>query len=324
MAANKTRGFQRKAAVLAYIVALGAAVPTHGQKNASATQSDDEIRLSIRARPEGAFQPKLQYQVTPNPRKPYVKQLFTPAGINVLRDAPVDHRHHHALMFAVAVDGVDCWAEWDDSGRQISRRVEGPWVGSADGSEAFGHFSQFLDWTHADGRTPLLAEERNIWVHAPFDVPTTLVTWRCRLSPPEGKLSVTLSGSPYFGLGMRFLPSMDTGGEFSNADGRTGVEGTNAVRSRWCAYTASADGNPVTIAVFDDKTNARHPATWFTMENFAYISATLGLDRQPLKVEAAKPLALRYGVAAWDGKVDKAQIEQLYRRWLDLAAQEER
>ena len=52
----------------------------------------------------------LQYQCTPNPRKSYVKQLCSPAGVNVLRDSPHDHKHHHALMFAVGVDGVDFWA----------------------------------------------------------------------------------------------------------------------------------------------------------------------------------------------------------------------
>ena len=40
-----------------------------------------------------------------------------------------------------------------------------------------------------------------------------------------------------------------------------------------------------TVAVFDHPTNPRHPATMFTMPNFAYISATLNLMKEPLKVE---------------------------------------
>ena len=48
----------------------------------------------------------LEYCTAASPRKPYVKQLFTPGGIQILRDSPFDHKHHHALMFAVAVDGV--------------------------------------------------------------------------------------------------------------------------------------------------------------------------------------------------------------------------
>lgn len=128
-----------------------------------------------------------------------------------------------------------------------------------------------------------------------------------------------LSGSAYYGLGARFLVSMDSGGEFVNAEGKTGVEGTNDARSRWCAYRAKADGKPVTIVMFDHPDNPRHPATWFVMNKpFAYLSATLNLHKESLKLTADHPaLELRYGVAVWDGAPDAEQIEKLYRRWLD-------
>ncbi|MHC4656733.1 MAG: DUF6807 family protein, partial [Planctomycetota bacterium] len=45
----------------------------------------------------------LRYPYKNVPFKPYVQQLFSPAGVNILRDAPADHLHHHALMFAVKV-----------------------------------------------------------------------------------------------------------------------------------------------------------------------------------------------------------------------------
>ena len=55
--------------------------------------------------------PVLRYRYADVPMKPYVDQLFSPAGVQVLRDSPHDHKHHHALMFATAVDGVDFWSE---------------------------------------------------------------------------------------------------------------------------------------------------------------------------------------------------------------------
>nr|MBC8372148.1 PmoA family protein [Planctomycetota bacterium] len=45
----------------------------------------------------------LTYRYRDVPFKPYVQQLFSPKGIGILRDAPHDHLHHHALMFAIAV-----------------------------------------------------------------------------------------------------------------------------------------------------------------------------------------------------------------------------
>ena len=49
-------------------------------------------------------------------RKFYIKELFTPGGVQVLRDSPPDHKHHHGLMFAIGVDGVDFWGEETGAG----------------------------------------------------------------------------------------------------------------------------------------------------------------------------------------------------------------
>jgi hypothetical protein len=49
------------------------------------------------------------------------------------------------------------------------------------------------------------------------------------------------------------------------------------------------------------------------------MAATLNLAKEPLKIEAAKPLVLRYAVAVWDGKVEKATIDELYQRLVKFA-----
>ena len=121
---------------------------------------------------------------------------------------------------------------------------------------------------------------------------------------------------------MRFLASMDNDGRFFNADDKPGevVRGDERLTStRWCALTAKADGKPVTVAIFDPPANLRHPATMFTMSKpFAYLSATMNEWKEPVTVQADKPLNLCYGVALWDGEVDKATVEKLYQRWLKL------
>jgi len=150
----------------------------------------------------------------------------------------------------------------------------------------------------------------------------TLVTWESRLTVPDGKESATLGGSHYHGLGMRFIRSMDTDGEFRNPDNDAGVifRGEERLaRSRWCAYTARADGKLVTAAMFDHPDNPRHPATWFMMAKpFAYLSATMRLHEEPLKVVAGKPVVLRYGVVLWDGRTETPQIEELYKQWVAM------
>ena len=118
---------------------------------------------------------------------------------------------------------------------------------------------------------------------------------------------------------MRFVKSMDTGGQHLNAAGKPGIifrGDEKLVRATWSAYTADADGKTVTVAMFDHPQNPRHPATWFTMTApFAYLSATLNLYKEPLKIVSGKPLVLRYAVAVWDGKIEADRIEKLYRQW---------
>lgn len=265
--------------------------------------------------------PGLVYQATPNPQKPYVAELFSPAGVNLLRDSPVDHKHHHGLMFAVAVDGVNFWEESATSG--IQKPTAPPLLSQVKTKEATWQvLRQNLQWHSAQGEA-LLSEERVLATTRLGQPMATLVNWRSLLRLPPGKSSAQLTGSPYFGLGMRFVVSMDKDGRFFNADGQLGVQGTNNARSAWCAYTAKVDGKPVTVAVFDWPKNVRHPATWFTMDQgFAYLSATLNLHKEPLKLQADRPLELRYGVAVWDGQMESATVEKLYRLWIETACVE--
>jgi len=263
----------------------------------------------------------LCYRYEDVPFKPYVQKLYSPGGINILRDAPHDHLHHHALMYAVAVDGVNFWEEQTEPGRQLHKCFDDVRVGGNDDKSRAG-FTEQIDWINPRSHELLLREQRTIKIFQLDDVEATLLSWQSSLRVPTGKKSMTLSGSHYFGLGMRFLESMDTGGEFINITGQAGdiVRGAERIaRADWCAYIAKADGKPVTIAMFGHPENLRHPTHWFTMtEPFAYLAATLNLHKEPLVVTSDKPLALEYAVAVWDGRIDKNKIDQVYRRWVKV------
>lgn len=262
----------------------------------------------------------MRYNYENVPFKPCVHELFSPDGVNVLRDAPADHLHHHALMYAVAADGINFWEEQQAPGRQSHRSFANIRI-DKQGDIPGACFSEQLDWINPRNQELMLKELRTIKVCQPEDFKVTLLSWQSRLTVPSGKESVTLSGSHYFGLGMRFVESMDTGGQFRNSEGRTGeiVRGDERItRADWCAYTAKANGKVVTVAMFGHPDNLRHPTHWFTMSKpFAYLSATLNLYREPLKVLSGKPLALRYAVAVWDNQIKEEQIEKVYNWWVN-------
>jgi len=264
--------------------------------------------------------PVLEYRYAEVPFKPYVKQLFTPAGLNVLLDAPSDHLHHHGVMFAVAADGVDFWAETPPNGKQVHKSLELLKPAERGGRPTAGFVEQ-LEWLAPDGKCKL-TEVRTVEALVPADPNATLLTWRSVLSCPAGAASVKLTGSHYFGLGMRFVRSMDKVAVFRNAEGapdKTGVlvRGTEYVApSAWCAVGGPVDGKQVTAAMFGHPDCTRFPVHWFTMtDGFAYLAATMNLWKQELMIEKDKPLDLWYGVAVWDGPADNARVEKLRGQW---------
>jgi len=265
--------------------------------------------------------PVLRYHYADVAKKPYVDQLFTPAGVQILRDSPDDHKHHHALMYALAVDGVNFWEEHEaNSGCEVHKKlleVKATTINALGDAK----FVEDLEWVGPKSEKPVLLERRAIDVLQSAHQDATLVRWCCCLQTPPGKDSAIVTGHHYYGLGMRFLVSMDKDGRFFNADDLPGenINGQRLTPVKWCAYTAKADGKPVTVALFDHPSNLRYPAKMFSMTApFAYLSATLNAWKEPITLKAGQPLNLCYGVALWDGEVDKATVEKMYQRWLSL------
>jgi len=301
-----------------------------GESNRICGQTAGELPLSIQSDNHTVILRHgagvvFEYQRTPNPRKPYLRTLTTPAGINILRDAPVDHLHHHGLMFAVAVDGVTFWAESPEAGYQLDAgTVHAVLTANRENGKfrAEARLQQRLEWRNADRSQILILEDRELSWHAltsedlPSDVGDfRLVLWKSQLELPAGKSQAVLSGSPYYGLGIRFIEQMDKTGQFFNAEGQTGVEGTNGKRSAWCAYRVEMAGKTITVAMLSHPDNLRHPATWFTMvQPFAYLSATLGLASEPFTLESGKPVSLSYGLVLWDTSPSAAAIQAVYEK----------
>ena len=262
----------------------------------------------------------MEYRLVASSAKPYVRRLYTPAGVNVLRDEVPDHKHHHGLMFAIAADGVNFWEETPGTGREVPQGGSRASTSAANGT-ARASLGQDLAWIGPKSPLPILLEHRTVVVGRTKDGSATLLTWRSTLSAPPERVSVKLTGNCYFGLGMRFLASMVKGGRFFfSADKKeaTIVHGDQQVTpARWSAYTASAEGKPVTVAIFQGPVNARFPSPIFTMLTpFSYQSATLNLWKEPLVLKPGQPLDLRYGVALWDGQTDPAAVEALYQQWV--------
>jgi len=210
-------------------------------------------------------------------QKPYIDFLAAPGGNNVLRDAPPDHFHHHGLMFAIRVNGVNFWEEYEPGypGKEevvaensVRTKIE------CGQSGTLVDESLDLNWITPRG-TLLLEERRFIRAQMKSESEPTLLTWVSVLTPPKNReqagvnpevvppphsaeLGETtfLHGSSYNGFGLRFDESMDFGGRFFYSEGSQeipldGYEFHRNVLCNWVAYTAKLHDKPVTVALYD-------------------------------------------------------------------------
>lgn len=265
--------------------------------------------------------PVMAYHYTNVPFKPYVEKFYTPKGVQILRDSPHDHVHHHALMYAIGVDGVSYWEESKRGGFQKHQGFEN--LTMKGDNVTWTGFKESIHLVKPKATAPALLEERALVVADSNALKGSLLTWQTTFTLPEGINKAELTGSHYYGLGMRFDQSMDNGGTFLNAadiEGKIVRGDEKNFQANWCAYQAEMNGKPVTVAVFDHPDNAR-PVTWFTMGDnspaFAYLSATLNLQKEPMPLTAGQHMTVRYGVMLWDGRRPKEEIEEAYSWWLN-------
>jgi hypothetical protein len=237
--------------------------------------------------------------------KPYIRELCTPSGINILRDAPHDHLHHHGVMMAFKVDGVNFWEEAGKSGIEEHLTFADTRVAETGGVPAVS-FREQLKWKAPDG-PPLLEENR---VVAAACEPDSTQVVQASFFQPAGD-TVELGGNHYHGIGMRFTESIDATAAFLYTGGEPGevVRGDECLTpGRWCAMRAEADGKPVTVLMVADEKNTR-PTLWFTMKTpFSYLSATWNLWKEPLTLKKGESFKAAYTIVVWDGHQSREDI----------------
>ena len=268
----------------------------------------------------------LQYAYAPGRFKPYVKELATLDGRNLLRDAPSDHLHHHALMYAVRVEGINFWEEVPGSGiqRPVETTIPAPTTPGPGRSRASLH--QTLHWLkpeHAflpatEGHA-LLVERRSLTLEVDEPGHEVSLLWRSEFETVSGHPEVVVDGANCFGLGARFLAEMDSSAVHFAADGPLDVaNGRQDVSQHpWAAVAFDRPGSGSTFAILGHPRNPGGAPWFFSMKTpFAYLSATERPDRQPRVLARGDRVALEFLVLALPGRATPDALEARYRRWI--------
>ena len=267
----------------------------------------------------------LVYSFAPTKFKPYVKALAPLGGANILRDAPHDHLHHHALMYAIMVNGLDFWAETPGSGVQKPVASPPPELGTGPDGLPRATIRQTIHWLAPEDaflpdspQVALLVEHRTLVLIVSESEREVALRWTSAFEVGGRTNTVTLTGREYLGLGMRFLEELDPLANHFNANGQPDLAGTkqDASHHAWGAVGFDRPGLAATIAVFGHPANTGGEAYFFSMKRpFAYLAATQSLDKKPLVYRTGDKFKVNYLVAIYPELKAKDFLDRRGATW---------
>ncbi len=251
--------------------------------------------------------------------KPYVKVLNTMDGYGPLRDSPPDHLHHHGLMYGIMVNGVNFWEETAGCGVEKVIESPPPEIGRNTAGLMQARVVQLLYWlAPEDAFLPsanapaLLIERRTLLLTVNPKNRETALHWKAEFQVGSKSDLVTLTGTKYDGLGMRFEQELDPIAVHFSPDGQPDLSNFRQERSQepWEAVSFDVPAKPETIALLGG--NARY----FAMKKpFAYLSATQGLYQQPQTCRRGDHFELNYLVVLYPEIKPAKALDERYQQW---------
>ena len=267
----------------------------------------------------------LGYAFAPGKFKPYVKSLATIKGDNLLRDAPFDHLHHHALMYGIRVNGLNFWEETPGCGVQKPVQTAPPEITLDAAGLPTAILRQTIHWlAPADAYIPdttklaLLIEQRTLTLTINEPRQEVALQWSSAFEVGPRTNEVTLTGANYHGLGLRFLQELDALAAHLNSTGAPDLSGgkQDVSQAKWGAVSFARPANPLTVVLFGHPANVRGDAWFFTMRQaFPYLAATQHLDQEPLVYRTGDKFAVNYLVAVYPELKSAEDLNQRGQQW---------
>jgi hypothetical protein len=267
----------------------------------------------------------LVYAFASDQFKPYVRELYTLRGENVLRDAPPDHLHHHGMMYAVWVNGINFWEEKGDAG--VEKHVEIPLyyaIATTNGVPT-ARFEEVIHWVPSAKRqaadsleAALLVENRTLTLTVNETNQEVALLWESEFKVGPNGAKVTLTGANYDGLGLRLPQTFNHVAKFQNSASLPyrGPNAQNVIPANWTSVAGQIEGRDVMLVMFGGRESQGDEARFLTMlDPFAYLCATQGLDKQPLEYGAGAKFSLSYLLTVYPENKSAAFITRRAELW---------
>lgn len=256
----------------------------------------------------------------------YLYPVFTPAGVALTTESPIDHPHHQSITigadhfnvyYPYATDKLEeanynFYVNETFQGRSSGRIVAIDFTATEVASDHL-RIVQQLEWRGAQewgsptGGRLLALETRTIDIYTHktaniFDI-------RSALRPTEWALSIGPTRHAYFTIRLADGLHESDGGTIVDSKGRHGSDAINGRVSKWVDYSGPAPhGRGAGITVFTHpslSSPAWHVAEWgtITVNPLAHSARKLDLDD-------VMEFSLR--IVAHDGYIDEVNIEDFY------------
>jgi hypothetical protein len=248
----------------------------------------------------------------------FTHPLWTLAGARLTRIHPKDHIHHLGLWNPwtdTMFEGqkVDFWNIGDGTGTVRFRKFTG-----TESGPVFGGFSAQLDHVALktkEGEKTALNEDRQIRVWAPGKTRKGVylldyvIRERCATASP-----LQLPHYRYGGLGFRATEEWDKpGSDYLTSEGKTRKDG-HATRARWCLVYGPTEKGPAGILFMSNPVNRCHPEPvriWNDSNQVFFNFCPV--QQEDWAFEPGQTYELRYRLAVYDGSLDAAQAEAIWR-----------
>lgn len=285
--------------------------------NVAKREGQDVIDIAIEDVPFTA------YNYSNDWKKPFLWPVLAEGGVKITRDYPMgekelteDHGHHKSLWSAFgAVNGVDCWAEGDGSGYQVSGEVT---FGSGD---AYGWVHAKNQWGDKD-KKPVLSEEREYRFYAGkpdarlFDLTITFTA--------DQQGDVLFKDTKEGGLiSVRMRDQMTEkagGGLITNSRGQKTMAECWGQPAEWCDYSGTVkDAGEFGITFFDNPQNLRYPSRWHVRDYglhganvFGLNDFTKGAENGDYTLKSGEKITFKYRAYIHTGNAEVAKVADRY------------
>lgn len=260
-----------------------------------------------------------------NAYRAYLYPVFTPSGVSVTAESPIDHPHHNSVT--VGTDHFDCLFVYD--GDRIERGTYNFYVNdtfqgrtpgritpvsheSDEVSDSHLRIVQHLEWQGpiewgAPDRRVLARETRTIDIRP--GERSNVVDIHCHLEPTDWDIVIGPTRHAYFTVRMADGLRVVDGGTIADADGRSNVKLINDHFAEWVDLTANGPhGHEVGVTVIPHP--SAHDIAWYA-HDWGSIAANPFLRYQAC-LSKGEHLELGITLIAHDGDTHQAGVARIY------------